>query len=95
MNRRTIDHEAAFRAAAARSLVATVFVMGLAALVWTHVDFETGSVPVVERALSSVPACTDNDCLHVPAGDPSVPAADSVFARGGASTLDVPPVPTF
>lgn len=95
MNRRTIDHEAAFRAAAARSLVATVFVMGLAALVWTHVDFETGSVPVVERALSSVPACTDNDCLHVPAGDPSVPAADSVFARGGRPTLDVPPVPTF
>ena len=95
MNRMTIDREGAVQTMAARSLVATAVVMGLAALVWVHVDFETGSVPVVERAFSYPPACTGDDCLHVPAGDPSVPAADDVLVRGASSTFDVPPVPTF
>ena len=95
MNRQTLDREGANQAATARSLVATAVVMGLAALVWVHVDFETGSVPVVERALSYTPGCAGDGCLQAPAGDPSVPSADSVFARGTASTSDVPPVPTF
>ena len=95
MNRQTLDREGAIRAATARSLVATAVVMGLAALVWVHVAFAPGSVPVVERALSNTPACAGDGCLQAPAGDPSVPSADSVFARGTASTPDVPPVPTF
>ncbi len=93
MNRNTIDREAAVQTAA-RSLVATALVMGLAALVWVHVDLESGSVPIVERVLAPATPGAEGS-LHVPAGDPSVPAADSVFARGGRPTLDVPPVPTF
>ena len=95
MNRQTLDREGAIRAATARSLVATAVVMGLAALVWVHVDFETGSVPVVERALSNTPACAGDGCLQAPAGDPSVPSADSVLPPRETSTYDVPPVPTF
>ena len=94
MNGKTIDREGAVQAAATRSLLATALVMGLAALVWVHVDFESRSVPTVERVLAPASPGSEGS-LHVPAGDPSVPAADSVFARGGRPTLDVPPVPTF
>ncbi len=95
MNRTSIDREGAIQAATARSLVAAVVVMGLAALVWVHVDFDTGSAPVVERALSYTPACAGDGCLQAPAGDPSVPSADSVLPPRETSTYDVPPVPTF
>lgn len=93
MNRHTLDKEGAARAAVTRTLVATAFVAGFAALVWAHVDLETGAVPILERA-ATAPACADNDCLHVPAGDPSVPAAGRVFVHGGVQDL-TPPVPTF
>ena len=92
MNRNSLDREGARQAAAARTLVATAIVAGFAALVWVHVDFENGSVPILEHA--SLHACAADDCLHAPAGDPSVPAASSVFP-GGTSLLDVPVVPTF
>ena len=96
MDRMSIDRKGGSQAAAARTLVATAFVMGFAALVWAHLDFETGTVPILEhaRAPAAAPAC-GNDCLHAPAGDPSVPVAASVFPEGAASRLDVPPVPTF
>ncbi|CAG0984991.1 hypothetical protein BURK1_01951 [Burkholderiales bacterium] len=95
MNRTTIDRDGGFQASTARALVATAFVMGLAALVWVHVDLEVGTVPIVERALAPAAGCAGNDCLHAPAGDPSVPAADGVLDPRASSTLDAPPVPTF
>jgi len=96
MDRMSIDRQGGTRAAAARTLVATAFVMGFAALVWAHMDFDTGTVPILEhaRAPAAAPAC-GNDCLHAPAGDPSVPGASSVFPQGASSSFDVPPVPTF
>ena len=47
--------------------------MGLAALVWVHVDFDTGSAPVVERALIT-PACA---ATVSGAGRRPVPSADA------------------
>ena len=92
MNRYDIDREGATHSAAARALVATAFVAGFAALVWVQVDFETGGVPTL-AATRDAPACATSDCLHVPAGDPSVPAADRVFVNGAHDL--VPPVPAF
>lgn len=93
MNRYTLDKEGAARTAVTRTLVATAFVAGFVALVWAHVELETGAVPILEHAITT-PACAGNDCLHVPAGDPSVPAAGRVFVNGGAQDY-TPPVPTF
>jgi hypothetical protein len=93
MNRQSIDREGSIRSAAARTLVATAFVAGFVALVWAHVDLETGAVPILEPTIPAA-SCAANDCLHVPAGDPSVPAADRVFVPGGAQEF-APPVPTF
>lgn len=95
MNRMTLDREGGKPFAAARSAVAAALVMGLAALVWVHIDFETGVTTHAAQVLGTAPGCAADDCLHVPAGDPSVPAAESVFVAGGASPADVPPVPTF
>ena len=92
MNRYRLDPESATRTAVARTLVGTAFVAGFAALVWAHVDFDTRSAPILEHAVLA-PACAGNNCLHVPAGDPSVPAADRVFVPG--SETFAPPVPTF
>ena len=92
MNRYDIDRQGAGYAAATRALVATAFVAGFAALVWVHVDLETGGVPAL-AATQDAPACAGADCLHAPAGDPSVPAASHVFREAASS--DVPPVPTF
>jgi hypothetical protein len=75
------------------TLVATAFVAGFVALVWAHVDLETGAVPILEHTMPAS-SCAANDCLHVPAGDPSVPAADRVFVPGGAQE-SAPLVPTF
>lgn len=91
MNRHDIDREGASYAAAARTLVATAFVAGFAALVWVHVELDSGGVPAI--ATSDAPACAGSDCLPAPAGDPSVPAASHVFH--GTASHDVPPVPTF
>ena len=95
MNRLTLDREGAKQSTAARTLVATAFVAGFAALVWMNVDVDRVAVPLVAQSHAPAPACAANDCLHAPAGDPSVPAASSVFPTSGASSFDVPPVPTF
>jgi len=68
---------------------------GFAALMWVHVDFEQRTIPILDNAHLPAATCAADDCLHAPAGDPSVPAASSVFPAGGASSLDVPPLPTF
>ena len=93
MNRIDIDREGATYAAAARTLVATAFVAGFAALVWVHVELDSGGVAAL-AATQDAPVCAGSDCLHAPAGDPSVPAASSVFRQDGASN-DVPAMPTF
>lgn len=97
MKRLSIDREGGKHAAAARTLVATVFVMGFTALVWAHLDFQTGTVPILEHARAPVaaPACAGNDCLPAPAVDPSVPVAASVFPDGTTAPLDVPPIPSY
>lgn len=95
MNRITLDREGAKHAAAARTLVATAFIAGFAALVWVHVDFENGTLPILDHAHAPAAACVATDCLHAPAGDPSVPAASTVFPAGSAAPLDVPSLPTF
>lgn len=92
MNRNDIDREGARYAAAARTLVATAFVAGFAALVWVHVDLDTGGIASL-AATQAAAACAGPDCLHAPAGDPSVPSASHVFRD--ASPHDVPPIPTF
>jgi hypothetical protein len=93
MNRNSYDREGAVRSAAASALVGTAFVAGFAALVWAHVDLQTGAIPILDHAVL-VPAYDNNDSLHVPAGDPSVPAADRVLVPGSAQEA-APPVPTF
>jgi len=95
MFRLSHDREGAKHAAAARTLVATAFVAGIAALMWVHVDFEQRAIPILENAHLPAATCAADDCLHAPAGDPSVPAASSVFPASGASSFDVPPLPTF
>ena len=92
MNRYDNDRQGAAYAAATRTLVATAFVAGFAALVWVHVDLDKGGVPAL-AATHDAAACAGPDCLHAPAGDPSVPSASQVF--GDAASSDVPPVPTF
>jgi len=92
MKRYEFDREGARNAAAARTLVATAFVAGFAAPVWVYVDFDAGGVPAVAAA-QIAPDCAAPDCLHVPAGDPSVPAANRVFVDGAQDV--VPPLPTF
>ena len=95
MTRFDIDREGATYGSAARTLVATAFVAGFAALVWVNVDFGAGGAPAV-AARTEAPACAGPDCLHAPAGDPSVPSASHVFGNhDGSSNADVPPVPTF
>jgi hypothetical protein len=89
MNRFSLDREGNRKSAVARTLVATAFVAGFAALVWVHVDFEQDAVPAL-AAPAHLSACTTDDCLHAPAGDPSVPAASSVFPNSGTSPIDVP-----
>lgn len=93
MNRHRLDREGTTQAAVARTLVGTAFVAAFAALVWAHVDFDNGTVPLFEQAMPAA-SCAANDCLPVPAGDPSVPAADRVLVPGGAQDL-APPVSTF
>ena len=95
MNRYDIDRAGAERASAARLLLASVLWIGLAGLVVLHVDREVSTDAVFsESPPAAAPACAASDCLPVPAADPSVPAADRVFAR---RTLDdaIPPIPTF
>ena len=94
MNRYDIDRAGAERATAARMLVASVLWIGLAGLVVLHVDREVSPGEVLSApAPDDAPACAA-DCLHVPAVDPSVPAADRVFARRTADDA-IPPFPTF
>lgn len=95
MNRYDIDRAGAERATAARMLVASVLWIGLAGLVVIHVDREVSTDAVFSASPpGEAPACTAADCLHVPAADPSVPAADRVFARRTADDA-IPPFPTF
>jgi hypothetical protein len=94
MTRFDIDREGATYAAAARTLVATAFVAGFAALMWVHVDLDTGGAAAV-AATPGAPACAGPDCLHAPAGDPSVPSASHVFRDHDGTFHDVPPIPTF
>jgi hypothetical protein len=95
MTRYDIDRAGAERATAARLLLASVLWVGLAGLIVLHVDHEvsTGALPSASPP-GDAAACAAADCLHVPAADPSVPAADRVFAR---RVLDdaIPPFPTF
>ncbi len=92
MFRTRIDREGAKTASAARALAASALVIGLASLLWLHAD-RAGVAPA-ESTPSISGDCAASDCLHAPAGDPSVPAADRVFARSVASDA-LPPVPTF
>ena len=93
MNRQVLDREGAAQAAVARALVGTAFVAAFAGLVWAHIDLDTGAVPIFEQAMPAA-SCASADCLPVPAGDPSVPAADRVLVPGGAQEF-APPVSTF
>ena len=95
MNRFHPDRENAGYAKAARAVVATAFVMGLTALVWVHVDFDHASIPIVENAIAPKVETPGDAFLRAPADDPSVPKAASLFRDSSASTLDVPPVPSF
>lgn len=106
MDRMSIDREGGVRAASARAVIGTAFVMGLAALVWAHVDLETGTAPILERAFTPgvpavavakapAPACASADCLPAPAGHPSVPVASSLFPDASTSPLDVLPLPSY
>lgn len=95
MNRYDIDRAGAERASAARLLLASVLWIGLAGLVVLHVDHEVSTGELHGASLpGDRPACAAADCLHVPAADPSVPAAESVFARRVIDDA-IPPFPTF
>lgn len=93
MYREQIDREGARRASTARTLAASMMVIGLAGLLWLHTEHAgTPQLPVATS--DAIATCPDADCLHAPAGDPSVPAADRVFAKGTAPDA-LPPIPTF
>ena len=94
MNRYDIDRAGAERATAARLLVASVLWIGLAGLVVLHVDREVTPGDFLSAPATDAAPCSPEDCLHVPAVDPSVPAADRVFARRTHDDA-IPPFPTF
>jgi len=94
MNRFQIDGTGARRSGAVRSVLASIVVIALASLLLVQVDRDAPTAVLSDPAAAGVAPCSPADCLHVPAADPSVPAADRVFAR---RVLDdaIPPFPTF
>lgn len=93
MHREQIDREGARRASTARTLAASMMVIGLAGLIWLHTE-HAGDSQTPAATSDAVAPCLDAACLHALAGDPSVPTADRVFARGTAYDA-LPPIPTF
>ncbi len=76
---------------AARAIVASLCVLGLASLMWFH----GGASPVADESFTALPGAVADETLRAPTTDPSLPSLAETFARKDDADAPPEPVPTF
>ncbi len=98
MNRIEIDRKDAKSPNSRRAVVATLYVLGLASLMWLYTGktVDLGGGPAVATAPDQpVPVVAGNDYLHAPTSDPSLPSLEASLSRSDTEPADKPQAPTF
>jgi hypothetical protein len=96
MNRIEVDQKSGKSPNSQRAIVATLYVLGLASLMWLHsgrsVSDESSAVPAPDQPAS---VAATSSYLHAPTSDPSLPSLEATFSRSDVEPADKAQAPTF